>query len=713
VRIFGFEISRAKAPAEKGRGQLEREGSAQGPYTTLFSSWMARKVMPSLYEALRESIPVVDTGIHKLCTFDGIVRVEGDNAGLVAEIEDWMNTVQVNDMQTGFQAFVNNFTNETYEQGFSISEYVMNRERTDIVRLNVADSKDIRFRRGEKGVLETWYKGQSHSSRALNATEQVGSILHETLSNPAVSLSSAGWKKLKPEKLLYYSIGNENHNPYGVSVMRSIEFVAKMLLTIENSQLNSWERFGDPSYQITYKCGKKELGEATLEARRASLATDFNAMISAKRSGKSADFVHAIDKDSDIKISVIGADGQVLEMEIPARHALEQITSRIGLPPWVYGFNWSTTERLAKHQAEVMLQEAETRGKGKLPGLTALVSTMLRLRGRTWKPGDWSLGFDRPNLHDLVAQAQARFLNAQADMYDAQNGGAPTAKQDKPPAQRASHSHNGKSCARSQTKESRPINSPELDGVEADFRARLTTTWNTFAGQVLALLGLASPDSSSSPVQPPLTGKAPGDPVIPSFSPFTFSAEQRAQIMDAMNNWIGEWEPDKGGEESLKFYYGQAYSIGLIQAASLVGADRPVLDIITNSNIFDDLVLNGFQLVKDGATRIIVNQILPEMEAQMLAGANPLHVANRLSGIFGDSNSNWERLARSETSMAAERAKKAEARAEGIAKMEFLVAPDACPICQALAGVYPIDKVPLPVADTHPRCYCATVPVVN
>ena len=42
---------------------------------------------------------------------------------------------------------------------------------------------------------------------------------------------------------------------------------------------------------------------------------------------------------------------------------------------------------------------------------------MLLLRGRTWKPGDWRLEWAGVNLHDIVAQAQARFLNAQADYY--------------------------------------------------------------------------------------------------------------------------------------------------------------------------------------------------------------------------------------------------------------------------------------------------------
>jgi len=45
------------------------------------------------------------------------------------------------------------------------------------------------------------------------------------------------------------------------------------------------------------------------------------------------------------------------------------------------------------------------------------------------------------------------------------------------------------------------------------------------------------------------------------------------------------------------------------------------------------------------------------MEAFVIAGSNPLEVGRRLEKLFGDQNKSWERLARSEMSMAAEQAK--------------------------------------------------------
>ena len=92
---------------------------------------------------------------------------------------------------------------------------------------------------------------------------------------------------------------------------------------------------------------------------------------------------------------------------------------------------------------------------------------------------------------------------------------------------------------------------------------------------------------------------------------------------------------------------------------------------------------------------------------------NPLEVARKLEKMFGDQNSDWERLARTEMSVAAERGKIDEwgewgvdvdnaviagedthprcrcansiREINGKATIVFTPAPDACPICMALA----------------------------
>lgn len=176
--------------------------------------------------------------------------------------------------------------------------------------------------------------------------------------------------------------------------------------------------------------------------------------------------------------------------------------------------------------------------------------------------------------------------------------------------------------------------------------------------------------------------------------------------MAEFRSWLGEFSLSDD-DSPVRFYYGQSYSLGRIQAAKLIGKERPILDILKNQEIYDELCKTGFGLLKDSATKAIIQKILPELQGQMLAGTNPRHVADRLERLFGEQNSDWERLARTEMSMAAETAKLDEWGEWGVRQVEFTPAPDACPICFAVAGEYPVDECPIPGADTHPRCRCS------
>jgi len=682
LRIFGFEIKKA-APQASFRSQL-RPSDGQGPYTSFFQKWVPRKVETEFYEVLREAIPIIDAAIWKLVALDGHLVVKGRNEALVEEIKDWMENVQVNDLQKGLQAFHQNMTNEAFEQGFGLGEFITDRQRTDIVQLKVADSKTIKFAR-EDGGIGIYQKTDGDKD----------------------------WRPLKPDNLLYFSVDNENQNPYGTSIMRSMEFVSKILATMHNSLLNVWERFGDPSFRITYKAGKRTLGADTLEERRKKIADEFDTAVRKKREGQSMDFVSVIDKDSDFEISVIGADGQVLELEVPARHVVEQIVAKTGLPPWMLGLHWSTTERMADKEVTMLLQDVATRQAAKLPFFERLIRTLLLLRGRTWKKGDWWIEFQTANLHDIEKQARARFLNAQADMYYLQagipmeeiprkqaRGNGQKAKGEDPHSNPLPEGEGGKGhhCHACGGKElQRPFRWPELDKAEEDYEKELKDDWAELRDRVMMILGFSEEVSL-------------GKQEIPSEEAFVYTEEQRAAIMKALKDWVDGYDPSKYEDSAVKYYYDLSYSLGLIQAAVMLGSEQPVLNIIKNNEILQELYETGFELVKNRGTLHILDRILPELDAMVIAGTNPKVVADRLKQLFGNANSDWERLARSELAMAAERAKLEEWGARELEMVEFTPAPDACPICMALAGDYPIEETPLPVRDTHPRCRCSTRP---
>jgi hypothetical protein len=683
-------------------------GSPQGQMSSAFEKKEIRKVDAGFYEILREGIPLIDGAIDLLISFNGTIKPIGDKMDLVKELEDFCLNVPVCDMQNGIHAFHQNFANETFEQGFSISEFISTKDRRDIDRLIVADSKRIIFHKNAQGRYEPWYRSGEPKSSTYTMP---GSIIQQILTTSygqAVNYNGMEEIRLKPENKMYFSINNENNDPYGVSVLRSLDFVAQTLVTIQNAMKNTAERFGDPSYHLHYK-GRSSDGN--MKTRRETLQTDFNTTIAAKRAGKSADLVTAGGPDSEVTIKVIGHEGQVLEFQVQTRHLLEMIISKFHIPSWLLGIYWSTTERMATLEIEAALADAKIRQAAMLPGLIRLFSTFLRLRGRTWKsvttsvdtPGDWGIIFETPNLRDTLAIAQARFLNAQAD----QMGTVATAATAQPKGHKAvgaRHALPLQTCTCGQKELQRPAPWPELDQVESNYETVLKDQWAELQTLVMTILKLPGAKGME---QRGSKQDLPGS--LPDLGVFTFNDEQRAQVMQAFKNWMGTFGIDDPNSP-INWVYGEAYSLGLIQAAHMLSKDRPILDVIKNQDIFNQLCKNGFQLVKDNATKAIVNTIMPEMQAQMLAGTNPIHVAERLKKLFEDQNSDWERLARSEMSMAAEQAKGDEWAAWGVKNMDFVPAPDACSRCIAIGGTYPVDKCPLPIRDTHPRCRCARMP---
>jgi hypothetical protein len=689
MKIFGFEISfrrgksksRVPGTIAPETGWQLRPTDGQGPFTQYFAQFVPRKIDPAFFEFLIESVPICGAAINRLVTLDGIPVVTGTNEALVAEINEWIQHVPVNDIQKGLQAFHQCLSREAFEQGFGLGEFITDKKRTDIVGLRVGDSKFIKFSRDDTGLR-----------------------IYQRADNDQLE------RELAQDNLIYFSINNENQNPYGNPILRGCEFVAKIITTIYQATGNTWKRFGDPSYSVIYKTSKKD--GTDLEGRKKTITDELNQAARAKEEGKSVDFVRAIDKDSEITIKVIGADNNViLEMDVPMKHLIEDVCGSIGLPAWMLGRSFSTTERRATFEAEMVLADVSVRQEAKTPHFERLIATMLRLRGRTWKPGDWKLEWKQVNLHDLVAQAQARFLNAQADqmMATAGSGSQQPAVPGAPPKTPPKHTK-GCTCGCESPltgiKETqRPTPWPALDDVEKVYEERLKSDWEDLRQRIFTIAKLTDADIAMGMVPP--KGMKDGD--IP---PFTFTVEQRAQVMKAMEDFIGAYEP--GAENSpVKWYYGQSYSLGLIQAARMVGQERPILDILKNREIFDELCANGFDLVKNNVTLAIQDSILAEMEAHVIAGSNPLSVANRLNKLFGNHNASWERLARTEMSMVAEQAKVDEwgkwgvnvkgaiiagrdthprcrcantvKKVDGKWYLLFVPAPDACPICMALA----------------------------
>lgn len=703
-----------------------------GPYTDLLSQ-EPRSVNPWLYEALREAIGPIDGAINRLVTMDGIIAVRGGNDALVDEIRDWLQHVPVGDLQTGLQAAYAGQGNEAYEQGFSIAEWVTDRSGRDIVAVHVADSKGVVFRRARSGGLEAWYRPPQHRAGRADGTDQLERVLRGGGGGAGLidALGDYGYRRIDPARMLYVAVDPEAGRPYGVSKIRSTEFASQILLKIQNATGNVWGRWGDPPLSLTYKTRARGLTQADLDERRNRLAADLAATMSAKRSGNSVDFVQAVAADDTITIEVIGAADKLIEIEMPARHMLEQIVAKFGIPSWMLGFHWSTAERLADAQSTIVLQESKTRFEGRRAPLEHLVATMLRLRGRTWRPGDWELYQELPNLQDELRQAQASFLRAQEQMMlrgvtsagelpgtSAEAGGAAgglkagqgarvmadggIAWGDAVTAAKADPAEAAIPDDVPASGEPWADSDPELPRIEAQLRADLEHTWNRFADTVLAELGLPDAKSATGTAEDLDHAKAGG---------WVFAGGAMVGVlMAAADAAIARIAGRRGPLVRAAF---DVWLRGVIRAAEDLDRD-PLIGEMAD-RVRADLATHALALVRRVFDRAWRHGVLRILEDGLLNGLPPRDVARRLRRAFGGALHDWRRLAASELAAAHGRGKRDEYEALGQELYDFVTATDSgvCRICRthAEAGPYKVsDGAPLPMTDTHPFCRCTIAP---
>ena len=107
--------------------------------------------------------------------------------------------------------------------------------------------------------------------------------------------------------------------------------------------------------------------------------------------------------------------------------------------------------------------------------------------------------------------------------------------------------------------------------------------------------------------------------------------------------------------------------------------------------------------------------LLLKVRKSGLKGADAAKMLKELSGGQKGVWSKIDRLIRSEGALASDQlyGDWEKSLGKNVEATEFVNEPDACDICQSLAGVYPAGEAPTPVADTHPNCNCRKRPVLK
>ena len=675
MKIGPLEITAAR----KGRDtQKPPIPQSRSPWQSR-GQWASLLAIPNpndykLYRLIRDNVPAVQAAINIYRALVGRPIVVADEP-LAEELTTFLDNLRVNQFSRGIQTAQNIHVGNMIGFGMGIAEIVPTNSGKDIYSLVTIDPETI--------IL----KNESEDSGQVGIYQrQVGQDV-----------------RLDPFWLVTNLYQPEN-NPYGVSICRSMAFVAEVLVTIERELLNTHERFGTPAYQVRY-IPPENFTDPTGEKSNAilqNLQASFAEASIARKSGTVRDFFTV----GDVEISVIGADGQVLDFAVPYRSLMEQIAGATMLPSWMLGFTWSTTERLSRHQADLINTVVNSMREELENSWRYLCALWMALNGRS---GEFEITWDAINLLDATEQSRADLAEAQAvaqreknamrlwatgiytqEQYaehtlrekwdgnlskilteppamDYEQQGAPAMFSDYPEASRAGTGEQPKS---EQVRDA--INSMYRDILDASADLRQ---------DVFSAVGL------------PITGK------MAQFAddPFKYTAEQDKVLQEAISRFLSKMAgpdlsragfvdpdtPDGIIQEWDRF----AYAIGLNRARDMRGDVANALLPDRNAEGIQRLLTDSFdRLSENGKLRLEtqLEDIRTVIQEGMAGGASPLDVADRLSQRFDKYNEfEFARLARTEIAFAQTRGLSDQLAAEGV----------------DMGGVNPMPPF-------HPNCLC-------
>ncbi|MBP7559431.1 MAG: phage portal protein [Armatimonadetes bacterium] len=385
MRIFGYELSRGRVPTPLAAARKSTRPIAPPPLGRLAGSVLADAGRPAeleLYRQLRRLLPLVDAAIRRLTRLVGYVRIEAP-APLQADLDRFLRHVPVNGLQRGFDSFLVNHVGQMLQYGFAAGRIVPDKAQRDIAGLVNLDSREVHVIDDDPPLK----RGVGHRPPGAFEVARIPDALALFSANAA-----------------------EGDSPYGCGILRSLPFVSHIVLTMERATQQTWERMGAPSYTVTWTPpeGFVDPDGARSRAIMGEIEAGFTeAMQTRHDTGLASDFFAA----GDVRVEVIGAASEQLEFRETYRALTEQIVSVTGLPPFMLGLSWASTERMSSQQSEVIIAEIHDLRRELEPMVEQLVDLWLALTRRS---GNYRVRWSEVTLQDLSLVAEAQYRQAMA-----------------------------------------------------------------------------------------------------------------------------------------------------------------------------------------------------------------------------------------------------------------------------------------------------------
>ncbi len=327
-----------------------------------------------LFDRLRYAVPVIDAAIMKVIRLTGGFRLISSDERYQEQLDRFCDTVPVGLTGKALSSFADAFLDSMLTYGSAVGEIVIDEEQRRIAGLWNGDP-----------TRTTVSAGSSPFERRYS-----------------VRLSDGSVKQVAhPERILYASLTG------GHSLLRGLPAISGILLRIYRCIGQNFDRAGNVRYAVTYKPGSGTGDITSAREHAMQIAREWADGMSSARYGAVKDFIAV----GDVDIRVIGADNKLFDTNVPVRQIMEQIVSKLSIPPFLLGLNWSSTERMSSQQADILTSELEYYRRLLNPVLSGIGEAYLCSVGAD---AVCTVEWDNINLQDESALAEARLKNAQA-----------------------------------------------------------------------------------------------------------------------------------------------------------------------------------------------------------------------------------------------------------------------------------------------------------
>jgi hypothetical protein len=329
-------------------------------------------------------VPLIDAAICKTVRLTGGFSVTCDDEQYQALLNDFIENVPVGATSKSLGAFMDCYLDSLITYGNAIGEILINKNTGKVVGLSNGNIADVLVKLGDSPISKEF---------DLKGSKEPMSM---------------------PQLILFSSINNISGELLGRSVLHGLPALSNILLRIYETIGQNFDRVGNVRYAVTYKPSADASDRMFSKDRAMQIAKEWSEGMNSAQHGQVKDFIAV----GDVDIKTIGADNQILDTEVPVKQILEQLLSKLSIPPFLLGLSWSSTERMSSQQADMLTSELEYYRRMMTPTIKQICTAYLKSVGSN---SNVNVEWININLQDEVELADARLKNAQAMQIEIEN----------------------------------------------------------------------------------------------------------------------------------------------------------------------------------------------------------------------------------------------------------------------------------------------------